>query len=88
VGIAELHETGSFGVFDDAALERNRPKFISLSAARAHRMLLSVNFTPYSYIRLEQDRPNGQFLAGFEELGLGVTRHSDRRDTGESGSSQ
>jgi heat-inducible transcriptional repressor len=30
-------------------------------------VLLNIGRTPYSYARLEQDRPNGQFWTGFEE---------------------
>ena len=37
MGIAEFHETGAFGVFDHAALERDGAQFVDLSAARPHR---------------------------------------------------
>ena len=36
VGVAELHEAGTFGVFHDAALERYGTQLVGLSAARPH----------------------------------------------------
>jgi hypothetical protein len=36
VGIAELHETGALGIFNDAALKRYGAQLIGLSAAGAH----------------------------------------------------
>src|SRR4249920_908150 len=47
-----------------------------------------IGCTPYPYTRLEQDRPNGQLLASFEELALGIPRYTDWRDTGEPGGAQ
>jgi hypothetical protein len=38
MGIAELNETGAFGVFNHAAFERHRPQLVDLSAARPHRI--------------------------------------------------
>src|SRR5215831_685145 len=54
----------------------------------ASTVLLDIDRTPYSYARLEQERPDGQFWVVFEESGLGDPRYPDRRDTRESGGAQ
>src|SRR6185503_16979274 len=38
MGVAEFHEAGAFGIFHDAALERNAAQFVDLSSARPHRL--------------------------------------------------
>src|SRR5262249_56218168 len=40
VGVAELHEAGTLGVFHHAALERDGAQLVGLSAARPHAGLL------------------------------------------------
>ena len=66
MGVAELHETGAFGVFDHAAFERDRAQFVDLSAARPHRAL--------SWLRMAHDlfrKP----VPTFRDHALGLGAH-------------